>query len=483
MRSEARSIRRLPAGSVPAAWLHHSWTLIGLIAAAILYGTHSDLWPGRWAWIPIGALLVLRLGHPVLIWATLRYELFDDRIVVRTGILWRHVRTTPWSSLSAVDVDRPWSYRMFGLAVVSVHAGGEDASAVTLPGIDLSTAERLGEEVGPGAAGEDSRPARSDLVVYRASAAELLISSGSRGRFLVIGVGIAAAAADLLDTFGLWTPTLSVAGLAPTAFAAITAVAIVAAGLLLSVARFRGFVIRRAGDRLTFSYGWLSRRERILDFRAVVGTRVERNLLEMVFDRVRVSLHSVDTAQRISSNLILPSLPRPVVAHTLAAHLPELASTSSFLACPGRGSLPRALAVAGALGGLGAAAAIAAATLAALPVGAAVLVGATVLLAVGGCARLGAARLRVDGTRLVRSSRLVADREDVVRLAAVHAIGSVGTRSHRALLVRAHYFAGIPRALTALVRDPDFTVRASGHMTQQSTSAAASADRTEGVVA
>lgn len=97
--------------------------------------------------------------------------------------------------------------------------------------------------------------------------------------------------------------------------------------------------------------------------------------------------------------------------------------------------------------------------------GIALLLGASGLLAVLSLLGLGCARLRANAGHLVRRSAFLADREDILPRSAVQVATRVGLTSRGAFLVRAHYFAGIPRALTAFTREP--TLRAGAHVLLQ----------------
>lgn len=460
---------RLPASSVPAAWLRHLPSIVGLLVAALLYGTRSDLWPGRWAWILIGFLLLLRIAHPLATWATLRFDVTDERALVRTGLLVTRTRTASWASISVVDVEEPWAYRVLGLSIVRLHTGGEDDTTLSIVGLDRASAAFVAQCA---RATTDAAPRETPEEIYRANSTELLIGSAAYGQFLIAGVGAVLATSDLLDTLGLWDSTLGLARTAPAVWAAGAFVILMLAGFVLTLVRYHGFVVVRVDGRLVITHGLFSRRERILDGAAIVGGRIQRNLVEMVFDRARVSLHSIDTMRQSTVNLVLPSLPRGTVARIVAECLPDLAP-GALLTSPGQTSILRSVATATVIIAAATAGVVATTTLTPVPLGVAILMSVACGFVVLATARIVVARLQLRDFRLVRSCSSFVDREDIVRLDALHVVSTVGFGRHAPVLVRAHFFAGIPRTLTAFSRDAAIARRTTELLMQISPTAGA----------
>lgn len=462
----------LPAKSVVAAWLRSLPSIVGLIAAGAVYGLRPELWPGRWAWVLIGCLLLLRLAFPIVTWATLRFDLTEDRLSVKTGAVITRMRTTDVKNITVLDVEEPWAYRVLGLSLVALHAGGEGDTTLTLAGIDRGTVAALTRQAELTRPAEAGREGAASTPMYRATAAELLIASASYGRFFILGAGAAVAAADALDQFGLWAPALAMAGAAPAFWAAAAAVALVLTGLAASLIRYHGFLVRREGERLIIAYGLVSRRERVLDAAAIVGGRIQRNLVEMVFDRARVSLHSTDTSRQITANLVLPSLPRAIVLRIVAESLPELAH-GAIVTSPGSASILRSLSIVIAvIAAAGTGVGVSVVTRA-LPLCVAVLFGAAFALVLFGAVRLTVGRLELHGDRLIRSCRSALDREDVVRVDALHVVSTLSLVGCTTMLVRAHFFAGVPRTLTAFAAGAAIAGRTAAEMARLSAPVAA----------
>lgn len=446
--------RRLPLSSLTAAYVNSLPSVAGLAIAAVLYTVRPQLWPGVWALPVIAVLLLVRVVHPLLRWATLRYEVTPRHLRLTTGVLVRRSRSSNWTRLTVVDTETPWAYRLFRLSIVTVRSGGDDDTVLTLPGIRFADAGHLAAL----ASATEDRVLERDTdsghvadegeLAYRARAAELIFASFAYGQFLVVGAGVAGGLVDALDTIGALDGALTAFQAAPVVVAVGAAIVIAIVGLGLTLVRYHGFEVRRHSGGYRIRYGLLSRRDREIAREAVLGVQAQRNLAEMLFDRVRVSLLTTDSAGQVGSNLVLPSLPRATASAFVASALPHLQPVG-ILNTSGRGSVGRTV-----LTGL--AVLIAPAIIlistwqAGLPRGFALAGGALALVLGATAARHLFARLSFDGVRVTLATHHLVQRQEVLALDAVHLVSawSLGRGARR--IVRTHYFAGRPRALTTL---------------------------------
>jgi putative membrane protein len=449
---------RLPTGALIAGVLHHLPAAGGLLVAGLLYATRPELWPGQWALVVIAPLLALRVATPVLTWLTLRYAIEDREVSLVTGVLARRTRTIAWENIRVVDVERPWSYRLFGLAIASLRSGGSDDTVLTIPGIDERLAEEASRRAGQAAplrtgVPDAAAPGGTDREVYRASTSALLIASLAYGQFAVVGAGIAAAAYDLLESLGFAEATLALFYAGPVIAGVACGLIVVLLGFVLTLVRFWAFTVSRRGDELRLTYGLFSRRERVIRPDAIIGARARRNLVEMCLDRVRVSLLTTDSAEGLGTNLVLPSLPRTSVSAILSPDL-SAAVPHALLSRSGRRRIGPAL--------------LAALVLLVPPTALVVLLNPVVTpgwaLAVGlgvlGALALGvrtcSTRLSFDGLRVARRMQHIAEQEDAVLVRQVHLASSIRASFVRSIrFVSVHFFAGTPRTLRAWTRDPD----------------------------
>ncbi|MFE3447384.1 PH domain-containing protein [Nonomuraea sp. NPDC059194] len=95
--------------------------------------------------IPLLALLAVLAGTAVLFslrYATTRYRITDDRVELRSGLLFRRHRSIPRDRVRAVDLTAGPAHRLLGLAVVRIDAG-EQQAGLRLDAISRSRAESV----------------------------------------------------------------------------------------------------------------------------------------------------------------------------------------------------------------------------------------------------------------------------------------------------------------------------------------------------
>ncbi|OMH32261.1 PH domain-containing protein [Tersicoccus sp. Bi-70] len=483
---------RLPASALLAAYLHYLPSIAGLVSAAVIYGLEPDLWPGRWAWVIIGLLLAARLIHPLYSWLTTTWSSTADQLRLRTGLVVRTSRTIGWHSVVVLDIEAPWSHRLLRLGIVSLRVGGDDDTVLTLnglpdatirawsaavqahrgpvAGVDADAGADVGADAGPlvpdagpgpdeqtavapepgSGAGEALGPAAGRLV-YRASSGELLVASLAYGQFVVLGTTAAAAMMDLVDQAGLLDQTLTMVASGPLLAVALVVVAL-GLGFLMTLVRFHGFEVYAGRDLITIRYGLIERHEREIRASTVVGVRAHRNAVEMLADRVRVSLITADSTAQLGTNLVLPSLPRPTVTAIVHALFPGQAPID-LLAASGRRSFPRAAVVLLAVAAIPVPVVLAVRDRGfplAVSLAAGLLVVALLLLA----GRLITARLALRDASAVWTVRHLVETELIVSARSVHLVTAFGPGEHGVRLVRAHYWAARSRALTAVTARP-----------------------------
>jgi membrane protein YdbS with pleckstrin-like domain len=92
-----------------------------------------------------GSLLARTLILPWLRHRAWRYELRENDLLVRYGVLWRVTSSVPLRRIQHTDVESGPIDRMFGLAALTVHTAGSSLEAVRIPGLARATAEALRE--------------------------------------------------------------------------------------------------------------------------------------------------------------------------------------------------------------------------------------------------------------------------------------------------------------------------------------------------
>jgi putative membrane protein len=442
-------------------------SIASLLIGGFLYWDRPGLWPGPVAIYVFGSLLILRLLQPIYAWGTLRYEISKDGFSLTRGLIFRTTSTTAWRDISVVDIDSPWAFRRFGLSVVSLRSGGQDGAKIDAPGIEQANVEAIvglvrchgapdaeSQPSGGKASGAPSPvPGSSDTtgrsVVYTARRRDLAAASLIYGHVVVLGTSAVLAVVDMADQMAILDGVVRVISANPLAGAVVLCGTVLLGGSVAALVKYHGFTVSSDSDGLSIRYGWFSTNQRDVRSSAVAGLTARRNLIEMVFDRVRVALVTTDSDAQMGTNLVLPSLPRKQVAQILSTSLTDL-PPPALLESSGRGSIVRSLVLLAATGipALACAWLLHRLTAGALVLAAVAAVTLWYVLALS--VRLARARFSVVGANVGWASSSFADHEVVLAATGLHSVSATAARAARASLVRVHYFAGRPRTLAAL---------------------------------
>ncbi|MDQ7876617.1 PH domain-containing protein [Microbacterium sp. QXD-8] len=98
-----------------------------------------------WAWIPGGILTVILAWTLVILPRQARaigYQLRDDDLVFRRGILWQRFVAVPYGRMQLIDITHGPLDRGFGIAQLKFVTAAA-ATGVVIPGLEQSTAETL----------------------------------------------------------------------------------------------------------------------------------------------------------------------------------------------------------------------------------------------------------------------------------------------------------------------------------------------------
>lgn len=98
-----------------------------------------------WAWIPGGILTVILAWTLAILPRQARsigYQLRDDDLVFRRGILWQRIVAVPYGRMQLIDITHGPLDRGFGIAQLKFVTAAA-ATGVVIPGLEQSTAETL----------------------------------------------------------------------------------------------------------------------------------------------------------------------------------------------------------------------------------------------------------------------------------------------------------------------------------------------------
>lgn len=149
---EPRSGNRLPLGEGTWHQLARAYVWVRLIslaalfvavlaAAAIITAFGGEPWP----WIPAGVVAAGALWTAAITPRQARsfgYQLRDDDLVFRRGILWQRMVAVPYGRMQLVDITHGPLDRAFGIAQLKLVTAAA-STGVSIPGLTQDAAEQL----------------------------------------------------------------------------------------------------------------------------------------------------------------------------------------------------------------------------------------------------------------------------------------------------------------------------------------------------
>lgn len=149
---EPRSANRLPLGDGTWHQISRKYVTVQLIStgavlalivvAALVAGLGFAL---PWVWIPAAIAFAITLWTLIILPRQARafgYQLRDDDLVFRRGILWQRMVAVPYGRMQLVDITHGPLDRGFGIAQLKLVTAAA-ATGVTIPGLSQEAAERL----------------------------------------------------------------------------------------------------------------------------------------------------------------------------------------------------------------------------------------------------------------------------------------------------------------------------------------------------
>lgn len=149
---EPRSPNRLPLGDGTWHQLARQYVWVQLISSGIVFllvlGAALAIWlivGAWWVWIPAGVVLVILAITLAITPRQARaygYQLRQDDLVFRKGILWQRVVAVPYGRMQLVDITHGPLDRGFGIAQLKLVTAAA-TTGVAIPGIRQAAAEQL----------------------------------------------------------------------------------------------------------------------------------------------------------------------------------------------------------------------------------------------------------------------------------------------------------------------------------------------------
>ncbi|MGH3844741.1 MAG: PH domain-containing protein [Pseudonocardiaceae bacterium] len=317
-----------------------------VIALVLVIGIGQDL-GGRVYGLLAGVLIVLLAG--ALRWFTTRFRITNERVELRSGLLFRSARSVPRDRIRSVDVTAGLTHRLFRLSVVKIGTGertdGGEARELTLDAISAVEADRVRQRLlDPTDAtqvdgnGVTAAPAATELAVLKWSwlrfapltTSSLVAVGAVAGAFGQLIGDVGADAVDVggvrerLTTAPLWLGVAVVAVL-------VLVIALVGSVLIFVESWWAFRLVRELGGTLRIHRGLLTTRSVSLEERRLRGIAV----IEPPLLRVGRGARTVAVATGLGGRrghgrgILLPPAPRSEAHRVSAAVLAEYPSPTA----------------------------------------------------------------------------------------------------------------------------------------------------------
>lgn len=299
-----------------------------------------------WLLAATGATVVMLLVGGFITWKTLRYEITDERIEIRKGLIRREHRTIPLQRIRGVDVTSSLLHRMLGVSVVHIEAaaGSTDAEDGKLDAVDSAEADRLRVELlrrravlteddaaEPAGTGEGQETTeepqtatyfempRSWYLFGALSLAHLLTPFALLATLLGLFQQSVAQMDSVTDTVVGWIDSTDRALLTALAVgfpAALVLMMPVFAVVSYAVTNW-GFTLKGRDGSLIAERGLFTRRSITLEKRRIRGYEIQDNPLERTRSAVRLRAVVTGLGEAATRAVLLPTGPRPRVAEVV----------------------------------------------------------------------------------------------------------------------------------------------------------------------
>ncbi len=312
-------------------------------------------------------LILLSAGWGFLYWQRYTFQVVDNELHLRQGIIFRKQRTIPRERIQAIDFVEGVMHRIFGLVAVRVQTAGGNEPGFSLIGISRSNAEALRDELslrpsqvreveGAGLAASDdldgtetatqAETAAESGLLRKLTPQQLLVAAATSG-----GIGIAlpiiASGMSLVNNA---MPNNDLFELATSVFGGVSwwsiALFILLAAWVLSfvgtILAHAGFTIRRSDDNLLIERGLIEKRRATVPLNRIQAIRVIDGVLRQPFGYAMIKVESAGYGEDASeSSVIFPFLPRSEVAAFLNEAVPEFAWDPPEFSRPPRRAIRR----------------------------------------------------------------------------------------------------------------------------------------------
>ncbi|WP_066415175.1 PH domain-containing protein [Halorubrum aethiopicum] len=213
------------------------------------------------------AVLLVAGAYEVAYYRRFEYELTEDTLDIRSGVISRREREIPYRRIQNVDVSRSVIQRAIGVAAVDLETAGGSSTEGSIRFVTPEEATRLQREVQRRKSADDAAdggdadsPGPVEEELFAISPRELALVGALSFDGRLIGL-LAFAGSGSVPVVSGYLPDVSTLALGAVAVAAAAALFLVswAIGAAVSFSNYYGFRLSRAGDELRYERGLFRR--------------------------------------------------------------------------------------------------------------------------------------------------------------------------------------------------------------------------------
>lgn len=327
-----------------------------VIFAALLIPVSQELLPGRGGGLPPVRWIVVAIAAVALVgglaafvtWRFTRFVIDDREVRIETGWLTTSSKKVPFERVQSIDVTQPLLARLFGLAELTIHAGGTDAD-LHLRYLSRPRALQLRDHLlarSHGAAAPVAVPSEdritgvgaSDDVLIRLTPRALLVGFVTSSDFIAWLVVVLLVGAGLVVS----TVTRGALGfvvVSPIVLPLVLGIANLAMRYVVRQVNYT-MVRTRAHDGVRVTAGLTSLTSRTIPRDRVQGFKIHQGLLWRWLGLYRIEVDVIggtgEAETATQGNTLLPIGTGEQVATALAVLLPGADLRPALWASPGR---------------------------------------------------------------------------------------------------------------------------------------------------
>ena len=283
-------------------------------------------------------------------YATFRYLLAEDELVIRSGILGRNERHIPYARIQNIGLRQNILHRLMGVAEVQVETAGGTEPEARLKVLALEVADEMRRRVfavkrvqGVGAEPTQTSAGSAPKILARLPLSEVALFGMLNSRGLVVALTLLGIVWEM-GRFGSGWPLLETTprelatmlfrgGLLSARRAAILVVVLVAGAILLrflsagwALLKLYDFQLARAGDDLGVSCGLLTRTTATIPRHRIQLLSIVEPFLQRSFGRAQVKVETAGGGEEASlaRQWLVPSVTRESLGGLIAEVQPEV---------------------------------------------------------------------------------------------------------------------------------------------------------------